>query len=126
MHYDPVTGCTAGAEATALVNYYQCIKDTDGKMEFANVRAGIGGGFENTLELKPMNYKEAINGSDGKAWVKNIKNEHDRMVKNDACPLPKGTKAIDSTWAGKKKRSGKLCGHLNARGFKQVEGVHYD
>jgi hypothetical protein len=25
-------------------NYYQCFKDTDGKMEFANVGASIGGG----------------------------------------------------------------------------------
>jgi hypothetical protein len=40
--------------------------------------------------------------------------------------MPKGTKVIDSTWVCKKKSSGKLRGHLNARGFKQVEGVHYD
>jgi hypothetical protein len=72
-------------------------------MEFANVGAGIGGGFENTMELKPMKYKEAINRPDGKAWEKEIKNEHDRMVKNDAwepvkkSSLPKGTKVIDST-----------------------------
>jgi hypothetical protein len=57
MHYDPTTGRTIGAEATALANYYQCLEDTDGKMEFANVGAGIGGGFENTMELKPMKYK---------------------------------------------------------------------
>ena len=50
MHYDPVTGRTIGAEATAVAHYYQCLKDTDGKMEFANVGAGIGGGFENTIE----------------------------------------------------------------------------
>jgi len=36
--------------------------------EFANVGAGVGGGFENTKELKVMNYKEAINGPDGKRW----------------------------------------------------------
>jgi hypothetical protein len=83
-HYDPATGCTIGAEATALANYYQCLKDTDGKMEFANVRAGIGGGFENTMELKPMKYKEAINKPDRKAREKKIENEHDCMVKNDA------------------------------------------
>ncbi len=41
MHYDPTTGCTIGAEATALANYYLCFKDTDGKMELANVGAGI-------------------------------------------------------------------------------------
>ncbi len=83
-HYDPATGCTIGAEATALANYYQCLEDTDDEMEFANVGAGIGGEFENTMELKPMKYKEAINGPDGKAWEKEIENEHDHMVKNNA------------------------------------------
>jgi hypothetical protein len=54
------------------------------------------------------------------------------MVKNDAwepvkkSSLPKGTKVIDSTWACTKKSTRKLHGHLNARGFKQVEGVQYD
>jgi hypothetical protein len=67
LHYDPMTGCTIGTEATVLANYYQCLKDTDGKREFANVGAGIRGGFENTMELKPMKYKEAINGPNGKA-----------------------------------------------------------
>jgi hypothetical protein len=68
MHYDPTTGCKIGTEATALASYYQCLKDTDGKMEFANFGASIGGGFENTMELKPMKYNEAINGPDRKAW----------------------------------------------------------
>jgi hypothetical protein len=53
------------------------------------------------------------------------------MVKNNAWEpvkkslLPKGTKVIDSTWACKKKSTGKPRGRLNARKFKQVEGVHY-
>jgi hypothetical protein len=132
MHYDPMTGRRIGAEATALANYYQCLEDTDGKMEFANIGAGIGGGFENTMELKPMKYKKAINGPDRKAWEKEIENEHEHMVKNNVWEpvkknlLPKGTKFIDSTWACKKKSTRMLCGHLNAHGFKQVEGVHYN
>jgi hypothetical protein len=77
MHYDPTTGHTIGTEAAVLANYYQCLKDRDGEMEFANVGAGIGGGFENTMELKPMKYNEAINRPDGKAWEKEIENEHD-------------------------------------------------
>jgi hypothetical protein len=54
------------------------------------------------------------------------------MEKNDAwepvkkSSLHKGAKVIDSTWACKKKSTRKLRGHLNARGFKKVEGVHYD
>jgi hypothetical protein len=67
MHDDPATGRNIGAEATSLANYYQCREDTDGKIEFANVGAGIGGGFKNTMELKPMKYEEAINGPDGTA-----------------------------------------------------------
>jgi hypothetical protein len=63
-HCDPITGHTIGPEVTALANYYQCHEDTEGEMEFANVGASIGGGFENTMELKPMKYKEAINGPD--------------------------------------------------------------
>jgi hypothetical protein len=131
-HYDPTTGCTTGAEVTALANYYQCLEDTDGKMEFANVGAGIGGGFENTMELKPMKYEEANNEPDRKIWEKEIENEHERMVENDAWEpvkkslLPKGIKVIDNTWACKKKSTRKLCGRLNACRFKQVEGVHYN
>ncbi len=75
MHYDPTTGCAIGAEATALVNYYQCLEEADDNTEFANVGAGVGGGFENTMELKPMKYEEAINGPDGKAWTKEIENK---------------------------------------------------
>ena len=40
--------------------------------------------------------------------------------------LPPGTKLIDSVWAMKKKSNGTLCGRMNARGFKQVEGQHYN
>jgi hypothetical protein len=40
--------------------------------------------------------------------------------------LPPGTKIIDSVWAMKKKSNGTLRGRINARGFKQVEGQHYD
>ncbi len=78
-----------------------------------------------------MKYKDAINGPDGKAWKKEMENEHDRMVKNDAwepvkkSSLPKGTKVIDGTWACKKKSNKKLRGNLDARRFKQVEGPHY-
>jgi hypothetical protein len=105
MHYDPTTGRMVGTEATALANYCQCLKDMDGKMEFANVGVGVGGGFENTMELKTMKYNEAINGPDGKAWEKEIDNEHDHMIRNNVWEpvkkslLPKGTKVIDSTWA---------------------------
>jgi hypothetical protein len=40
--------------------------------------------------------------------------------------LPPGTKIIDSVWAMKKKSNRALRGRINARGFKQVKGQHYD
>jgi hypothetical protein len=43
MHYDPMTGRTIGAEATALASYYKCLEDTDGEMEFANIGANRKG-----------------------------------------------------------------------------------
>jgi hypothetical protein len=79
-----------------------------------------------------MKYREAINRPDEKALAKEIKNEHDRMVKNDVwkpvkkSSLPKGTKVIDSTWVCKEKSTRKLRRHLNAHRFKQVLGVQYD
>ncbi len=84
-------------------------------IEFVNVGAGIGGGFTNTSELKVMKYEEAINGPDGDAWKAEIDNEHERMVKNEAWEVvqrkdfpPGGVKPINSTWACKKKSTGKL------------------
>jgi hypothetical protein len=129
MHYDPMTGRNIGAEATTLANYNQCLEEADDNVEFANVEADIGGGFKNTMELKQLNYKEAIYRLEGEAWAEE---EHDQLVKNKAwepvkkTSLPRGTNVIDSTWACKKKSTGKLHRHLNAHRFKQVEGVHYN
>ena len=79
-----------------------------------------------------MKYKQAINGPDSEKWKAEIENEHNRMVENKVFTVIKkselepGTKIIDSTWACKKKSNGTLRGRLNARGFKQVDGTHYD
>ena len=78
-------------------------------MEYANVGAGVGGGFENTNELKPMKYEQAINGPDGEAWKEEIDNEHNRMVKNgvfevvERNDLPARTRPIDSTGHARKR-----------------------
>ncbi len=126
-HYDPATGCTIGAEATGLVSYYQCLKDMDGKMQLTNVGAGIGGVVENTMKLKLMKYKEAMNRPDGEAWAKEMETKHDQMVRNDAwepvkkSSLPRGTKVIDSTWACKKKSTEMLHGRLNAHNSSKLK-----
>ena len=44
----------------------------------------------------------------------------------DRKALLEGAKIITSTWACKKKSNEKLRGGLNARGFQQVQGKHYD
>ena len=100
--YEPSTGKTvyvgSGNEVVAgcaaFQNYYSCLQEIEASefkqnlevqntyMEYQNVGAGVGGGFENTAELRPMKYKEAINGPDGEARKKEIQNDHDRMVKN--------------------------------------------
>jgi hypothetical protein len=100
--------------------------------EVANVGAGVGGGFINTQEPGVMTYNKAINGPDGECWKAEVDNEYQQMVnckvfkpvlKTD---LPPGTKIIDSVWAMKKKSNGTLHGGINVRGFKQVEGQHYN
>jgi len=40
--------------------------------------------------------------------------------------VPKTAKIMTSTWAMKKKSSGKYRARLNARGYEQKAGVHYD
>jgi hypothetical protein len=77
-------------------------------------------------------YNKAINGSDGECLKTEVENEYQQMVnckvfkpvlKSD---LPPETKIIDSVWAMKKKSKGTLHGRINVRGFKQVEGQHYN
>jgi hypothetical protein len=45
--------------------------------EVAAVGAGIGGGFENTAELRPMKYSEAMNGPDKAKWQIAVDEEHE-------------------------------------------------
>ena len=40
--------------------------------------------------------------------------------------LPQDAKVLMSTWIMKKKASGRKQAHINAYGFEQVDGVHYD
>jgi hypothetical protein len=101
-------------------------------IKYINVRAGIGGGFMNTLELKVMKCNEAINRPNGEAWKEEVRKEHQRMINNGVIEpvkiskLPKGIKLIDTTWAMKKNSSGTLRGRVNVRGFYRIEGEHYD
>ena len=110
--YEPSTGKTVwvatgdevSIENTAFQNYYVCLQEIDSAellqcnevqntfMEFQNVGAGVGGAFENTEELKPMKYKEAINWPDGVAWKEEIQNEHQWIVSNNVFEVIERTK----------------------------------
>jgi hypothetical protein len=68
-YYDIFNVVDLSEIALLAMHHIQCT-------EFANVGAGIDGGFENTKELKVMNYKEAVSGPDGKRWKSEVENEH--------------------------------------------------
>ena len=53
------------------------------EFELGLVGAGLGGGFANTAELKPMKYQEAMNGPDKKHWKKAVLEEHERFKKHE-------------------------------------------
>jgi len=44
----------------------------------------------------------------------------------DRSTLPEDAKIIGSTWVMKKKSNGTYRARMNVRGFKQVEGQHFD
>ena len=99
--------------------------------EIMAVGAGIGGGFLHTSELKPMKYEEAM-AKDPDGWGKAVKKEYDRMKEHEVFQavkkedVPKGAKVLTSTWAMKQKADGTLRARLNARGFEQKAGEHYE
>eukprot|EP00977_Amphora_coffeiformis_P005907 scaffold1252_cov154-Amphora_coffeaeformis.AAC.1 len=99
--------------------------------EIMAVGAGIGGGFVHTSELIPMKYNEAI-AKDPDGWNKAVDKEHERMLAHrvwKAIPrslVPRTAKVLSSTWAMKQKADGTKRARINARGFEQHEGEHYD
>ena len=133
--YDPRTGLGKSYHGTACENYYQSLQELDNdeienkwnvdhsQIEYLGVGDGIGGGFENTEELKPMKYKETISHPDGEAWKVEILNEYKRMVANNVFEavnikdLSPSTTIIDSTWACKRKSNGTLRARMVARGL---------
>jgi hypothetical protein len=109
--------------------HYAAMKELD---ELGLVGAGIGGGFVNTSELHVMRFNEAMLTGDEKEWNKAVNQEHDCMVDQkawiakDRDKIPVNEKVLTNTWAMKKKASGTYRARLNAPGFKQIPGVHYD
>jgi hypothetical protein len=120
----------------AETNYYEAMREfPEGEFapgEVACVGAGLGGGFVNTKELHVMKYDEALAGPDHEQWKEAVLEEHGRMEDHqvfEAVPreeVPDGAKILSSTWAMKKKANGTYRARLNARGYEQVDGQHYD
>ena len=87
---------------------------TSDNLELSQVRAGLGGGFENTSELKVMNYKEAMRSPDKEHWIEEVGNEKLQFDKFKAVTpvsrsqVPAGSKITTTTWAMKKKTNGKF------------------
>jgi hypothetical protein len=106
------------------------IEDEDD--ELAAVGTSLGGGFLNTAELKPLNYEQAMGGSNKGKWLESMDEEKGHFDKHKVVEavqrnqVPDGTRIMTSTWACKKKSNGTYCAHLNLCGFLQVEGEHYD
>ena len=79
-----------------------------------------------------MKCKEAMKTKDKPKWQKAVKEEHGNFTRCNvvqAVPkneVPDDATIIGSTWAMKKKPTGTHRARLNARGFEQIEGVHYD
>jgi hypothetical protein len=120
----------------AEAHYYDSMKNIhEGafiSQEINCVGAGIGGRFANTKELHVMKYKQAMATKDVKDWERAVDEEHDHMVKHRVWQailikdIPKAVKIMTSTWAMKKKANGTFRARLNARGYEQVDGVHYN
>ena len=79
-----------------------------------------------------MNYKTAMKTPEKKKWKKAVEEEHDRMVKMNVwgatkiTDIPNKVKLITSTCAMKKKSNGIFRARVNARGFMQVPGEHFN
>ena len=126
----------AGILTPEEVNYYSIMFKAEEQLTESNqyscVGAGIGGGFSNTAELRPMKFGEAMQGKDKDKWMQAVREEHERMMKYKAwkpikkAKVPKEAKILTTTWAMKKKANGTYRARLNARGFEQREGEHFD
>ena len=113
------------AGTAAELHYFGSLAELDNEeisaFELILVGAGLRGGFENTTELKVMNFKEATKGKNKNEWIKEVSNEKSWFDRFNALTavnkrdLPKGAKKMTSTWAMKQKANGKR-GRLNAQG----------
>jgi Reverse transcriptase (RNA-dependent DNA polymerase) len=87
--------------------YWQIIVDERTQMKFSDFFASKNGMVEPTCQL-----------------VQNLRNTVWTAVDKDT--LKATNKVLTTTWAMKKKPNGSYRARINARGFKQLDGLHYD
>jgi len=117
----------------AEISYYLSMKEIGLiAQETGYVGAASTTGFENTSELRPITYEEAMSGPDKEQWKLAIRKEYDNMRKYGVFKIVPNSELkekvtfLDSKWVMKKKSNGIFRARLTARGFKQVDGEHYD
>jgi len=129
MNAEAITG-QASKNCYALLDKEEECKEETSKL--ACMGAGLGGRFENTMELHAMNYKAAMKMADKPKWDQGVEEYHDHMIKMGAWKavprnmVPKDAKVISTTCAMKKKLKGTFMDRVNARGFMQIAGKHYN
>ena len=78
-----------------------------------------------------MKYHEAIK-KDPVGWQKAVDKENERMVKHNVwkavnkTDVPRNAKILSTVWAMKLKANGTQRARINARGYEQIPGEHYD
>jgi hypothetical protein len=121
-----------GEECFLGVSASECRDKFTSCAELSMVSLGAGTGFENTKELRVMKYDEAMASPDKAKLEAAVKAELDKMVKENVVELvkrdelPRGAKVLSSTWVMKKKPNGTYRARMNARGYEQRDGIHYD
>ena len=99
--------------------------------ELGLVGAGIDDGID-TDQLKVLNYKQAMNSINKDKFVHELKKEKKRFDKYKVLTpykredLPSDAKIMSTVWAFKQKADGSARGRMNARGYEQHSGVHYE
>jgi hypothetical protein len=106
--------------------------DDDDDQEIACVGAGLEGGFVNTKELHVMKSTQAMTSKEKEQWDEAVFEDQEIMVNTSvwlAVPrkdVPAGAIIVSSTLVVKKKSNGQYRAILIARGYEQIDGVHYD
>jgi Reverse transcriptase (RNA-dependent DNA polymerase) len=84
-----------------------------------------------TTDLQAMKFDQAMMTPEKDEWMKAVEEEYLRMQKNKVwkpvskSEIPNKAKILTSTWAMKRKANGTFRARINARGYEQVEGIHY-